>query len=357
MNRLRATTCFLAILTATVALCVAGSATNEAADAQARRAKFKEMFDRLQPVHLYGKVVDQEGQPVAGADVMLSWETATFLIGKQDFTPQTVWVKSDEKGLWTFKIDKPYRAFVTEVKKAGYALIALDNYGSAGGNLVEHKTTPNDPVVSVLRKKGSTVFLLKESSLDFQLLATQSGKVIGHDFVQRGRIRDVAKAAGADAARVCDLQVKATFNTNNATWTAVLSPGNTNGGIIVSEQLLYEAPETGYQPDYTFTPEEGEPDKAKYVYLKSRNPAIYTRLEIKYVNANKDFFRLSGKCVTNPYGDRNLEEATDLPYEVTKQLTDEVKAAFRQNKRPLKPDLARLIKEAKEKAEKEKGSP
>jgi len=58
--------------------------------------------------------------------------------------------------------------------------------------------------------------------------------------------------------------------------------------------------------------------------------------------------------VTNPYGDRNLEQATDLPYEVTKQLTDEVKAAFRQNKRPVKPDLPKLIEEVKEKAEKDK---
>lgn len=139
------------------------------------------------------------------------------------------------------KIDKPHRAFVTEVKKAGYALIALDNYGSAGGNLVEHKTTPDDPVVTVLRKKGETAFLLREGALNFQILETQYGKVIGYDFVQRGPIRNVANPTGDDAARVTDLQVKATFNTNNATWTAILSPGNTNGGMIVSDQLLYEA--------------------------------------------------------------------------------------------------------------------
>ncbi|MFH0778401.1 MAG: hypothetical protein V2A71_07190, partial [Candidatus Eisenbacteria bacterium] len=65
--------------------------------------------------------------------------------------------------------------------------------------------------------------------------------------------------------------------------------------------------------------------------------------------------RLRGKAVTNPYGDRNLEQATDLPYEVTKQLTDEAKTSFRQNKRPSKPDLPKLVKEAKEKAEKDKG--
>lgn len=210
-------------------------------------------------------------------------------------------------------------------------------------------------MVTVLRKKGETAFLLREGTLNFQILETQSGKVIGYDFVQRGPIRNVANPAGDDAARVCDFQVKATFNTNDATWAVVLSPGNTNGGIIVSEQLLYEAPDSGYQPEYAFTPEDRKPVKAKYVYLKSRDPAIFTRLEIEHINANKDFFRLSGKSVTNPYGDRNLEQATDLPYEVTKQLSDDAKAAFRQNKRPTKPDLPKLVKEAKEKAEKDKG--
>ena len=90
---------------------------------------------------------------------------------------------------------------------------------------------------------------------------------------------------------------------------------------------------------------------AKYIYLKSRNPPIFTRIEIEQVNANKSFFRFSGKSVTNPYGDRNLEEAVDVPYEVARYLADEVKSAFSQNKRPTKPNLSMLIKEAKNKAE------
>lgn len=327
--------------------------TNEAPDVQTRQAEFREIFEHLQPLHIYGKVTDQEGRPVADADVMLRWETAEFLIDEQKYSPQTEWLKSDEDGAWTFRIDKPHRVFVVEVKKAGYAHVAQHSYGSAGGNLVEHKTTPDNPVVSVLRKKGETTFLLKESTLHLQVLASESGKTIGYDLVQREPIRNVENPGG-DGATHCDLKVEATFNTKEATWTAVLSPGNTDGGIVVSEQLLYEAPETGYQPEYPFTPEDRKPVMVKYIYLKSRDPAIYTRFEIDYINANKDFFRISGKSLTNPYGDRNLEQATDLPYEVTKQLSDEAKAAFRQNKRPEKPDLPKLVKEAKEKANKDK---
>ena len=158
-------------------------------------------------------------------------------------------------------------------------------------------------------------------------------------------------------ARVADIQVRAAFSTNDTTWTAILSPGGTNGGIIVSDQLLYEAPDSGYQMEYIFTPEDRKPLKSKYFYLKTRDPAIYTCYEIEYVNANKEFFRLTGKSLTNPYGDRNLEPATDLPYEVTKRLTEETKSALCKNMRPARPDLSRLIREADERAEKGKDAP
>lgn len=91
--------------------------------------------------------------------------------------------------------------------------------------------------------------------------------------------------------------------------------------------------------------------KAKYIYLMSRKSSIYSRLELDSCNAADNFFRLNGdSAITNPYGDRNLEPSSDLPYEVTKQLTDEVKATFQQNKRPEKPDIPKRVKEAKENA-------
>lgn len=314
-------------------------------------------------VEYYGKVVDQFGDPVAAASVKVHiiqfsiTPTAPIALDLVTDSAGCFGVVPGDKVLGTIRGTS---LSVAAIRKDGYD----DCRNEWPDTYITYlKNRPNryhaekaKPVIYRIRKRGIVeAFLFQEISLKFQVPVSESDKAIGYDFVQRGRIRDVTKPAGDDAARVCDLQVKATFNTNNATWTAILSPGDTNGGIIVSDQLLYEAPDTGYQPEYTFTPEDRKPVKAKYVYLKSRDPAIYTRLEIEHINANKDFFRLSGKSVTNPYGDRNFEQATDLPYEVTKQLADDAKASFRQNKRPSKPDLPKLIKEAKEKAEKDKG--
>lgn len=342
----------------------AAETAREKTEREAAENKMTRMEEKLRQqdvaIRFFGKVQDQLGQPVEGAEVVLHVTQFSPNMEKLFGATKEVRVKTDAQGCFTVSHEKGRSLYVKEIQRDGYAFSPKENpigeyrYAGEGQPFVPDQA---NPVVFRMRKTGTTTFLLADRSLDVQFRLAESGKSIGYDFVQRSPIRNVANPASDDAARVCDLQVKATFNTNDATWAVVLSPGNTNGGILVSEQLLYEAPDTGYQPEYTFTPEDRKPVKAKYVYLKSRGPAIFTRLEIEHINANKEFFRLSGKSVTNPYGDRNLEQATDLPYEVTKQLTADAKAAFRQNKRPSKPDLPNLVKEAKEKADKDKGKP
>lgn len=326
-------------------LCCAVNDDNEAPDIQARRAWFREIYERLQPLSIYGKVVDQDGNPVEGAEVAVSWENASYLIGRPDFGRIDV-VCSDTNGLWTFTITKPNRAFVGDVRKEGYALLQRHSYGSRGGDLVEMRPTPENPVISVLRKKGEEVFLLKTASFRLGILVEESDKTVGYDFVREVGGWDVMKPVLNDEPLVCDVQLRAVFKTNDATWTAVLSPGDTNGGILVTEELFYEAPETGYEEECVITFEAGGSADPTYLYVRSRNPPIYTRLRVDFV-ATERFFRIDGEAVTNPYGERNFEMATDLPYEVYAQLYREVQDAFRQNKRPPKPDLPRLVREAK----------
>lgn len=309
-------------------------------------------------VEFYGKVVDQFGVPVAAAAVKV--HVIQFSITPT--APLSLDLVTDGSG--SFGVAPGDRESGTiRGTNLSVAAIGKEGYEECRDEWPDMYITylrdrPDryhaekaKPLIYRMRKRGTVeTFLLQEVSLRFQVTAAESAKAIGYDFVQRGPIRDVASPAGDDATRECDLQVKATFSANGGTWTAILAPGDLSGGIIVSDQLLYEAPETGYQPEYSFTPEDRKPLRARYVYLKSRDPAIYTRFEVEYVNANKEFFRLGGKSVTNPYGDRNLEQATHLPYEVMKRLTDDARTAFRQSTRPAKPDLPKLVREAKEKA-------
>jgi len=303
-------------------------------------------------IEFYGRVVDQYDRPIEGALIVLSVGQATLL----PKSPLKLRVTSDQNGEFGIggKSIKGGMLFIKSIERDGYEFhfSQSEKRGFDYRKDNPHRFLPDKthPVVFHMRKKEfPPTFLFRETGLEFQVSIAESDKTIGYDFIQRDKIRDVANPVGDDKTRVCDLQVRATFNMSNATWAVVLSPGNITGGIIVSEQLLYEAPEIGYQSEYTLTPQDQKPLKAKYIYLKSRNPAIYTRYEIEYINANKEFFRLSGKSVTNPYGNRNLEQATNLPWAVTKQLTDEVETAFRQGKRPPTPDLQKLIKDASNK--------
>lgn len=356
-----------------LSICVlcAGVALSRAGEEDVQRRKLFDDYRAMEgDVTFFGKVVDQYAASVEGAIIKVSVPTPGHWL-KPIMISREKTLTTDKDGL--FEVSrKTYGVAQLKGCYLNIQSIVREGYEAQWNEWVNDKRTsfsysatdakrfvpdPSNPIVYTMRKKGAVAFLLQEIKIGFQVEMNQSGKSVGYDLIRHHRIKDTHKPVYNGELVFPDLQLKATLNTNDATWAVVLSPGDTNGGIIVSEQLLYEAPDNGYQPEYVFTPEDRKPLKAKYVYLKSRDPAIFTRLEIEHINANKEFFRLSGKSVTNPYGDRNLEQTTDIPYEVTKQLTDAAKVAFRQNKRPAKPDLPKLVKEAKEKAGKNKGKP
>lgn len=331
--------------------------------AEARIKKMQEEWSvSAGEIVFYGKVVDQYNQPVAGVTISVN---TPIPVGYMQARPRRCQVQSDNEGRFevtkrSFGLNalKGSFLFIDSIEKNGYEYIRGTDpnlgFSYRHGYTDKHLPDSKNPIVFHIRKKEAVpIFLIEERYLELRVDAGDSGKSLGYDFIQRARIKDVQHTR-SDANLICDLQLKATFNASSVTWIVTLFTGNTNGGIITSEQLLYEAPQDGYRLEYIFTPEDHKTPTKRYIYLRSRNPAIYSRIEIQYINANKEFFRLSGKSATNPYGDRNFEQVTDLPWEVAKQLTDEVRTAFRQNKRPEKPDLPKLLKEAKEKAEKEK---
>lgn len=320
------------------------------------RQQVKQIKELEDVVEFYGKIVDQYGQPVVKAVIIVD----VIQFSYEGTLPIEIQLTSNESGLFAVEPGKNSvkgcSMFIRDIKKQGYA-IRYDQ-GKEGDRSADYmkdnpnrfKADKNNPVIFHMRKKWEyPAFLFEEPYLELEVRADEFGITRGYDFIQQERIKNLSNPEGESGILVCDLQVAATFNTNSSKWQVVLSPGGTNGGIIVSDQLLYEAPQDGYQSEYTFTPEDRQPVKSKYIYLRSRNLPIYSRLELDDFNANEEFFRLNGRSVTNPYGERNLEQATDLPYEVIKKLTDEARAALRSNTYPAKADLPELIKAAKKK--------
>lgn len=347
MNTRKSTMVFFSVMIAAAYLYGAGSATNEVPDMEVQRAKFKEIFEQMKPVTIYGKVIDITGSPIAGAEVKISWEQATVLIGHPD-SGRFDLVQSDHNGCWEVTLNKPHRAFIADVRKLGY------DYGSARNidddrNLIYKRTTKNNPVISILRKKGENTFLLRREG--YQLIRVFSPQS------QTNSMDLLAEKPDKPKSRSCeDVSVAVNYGGMLGKWTVTYSATNGTDGIVIGTNLLYEAPQEGYQKEIVLTC----PPWPKHLYLRSRTPAIYSRLDLEHStwkeSETNEGFRISYKAWINPYGERNLEYDTDLEKEwrLADRLEDEAKTAFRQNKRPTKPDLPKLIKEAKEKAEKDK---
>jgi hypothetical protein len=321
---------------------------NHVSDYDSKLAKYKDAFERLQPVRVYGRVVDLKGSPIGDAEVEVAWEQATFWIGKPKSGGRDL-VKSDTNGCWEFVISKPDRAYVRDVKKQGYEYTTLYNKESSVRDLIYQPTTQDDPMKIVLRKIGETIFLIhRDGSRPIQAVYPHS---------QTNNLDLLAETPDKwKNGSYADIQVAIDYNRTRGSWTVTFSATNGTDGLLISTNLLYEAPLDGYQKEVCLYGHPWPP----YLFLRSRSPAIYSRIDLEYFpwkgSDTNQVFRIRYKAWINPYGERNLEYESNLEgqWQLRKQLESEAKADLLKNKRPVKPDLPKLIKEAKEKADKGK---
>ena len=337
-----------------VCVCQAGAAQEADSAMQTTRARFKEMYDRIQPAHIYGKVVDLDGQPVEGADVKVGWERATLLIGEADHGTET-WVKSDVNGRWQFVIEKPHRAYVEEARKMCYEYSTRFNQDSMSRNLVEQPTALNAPVVTVIRKKGEETFLIVIPAVNRE---NELISVVSPNSQTNGLDVFMERARRAVAGKYTDLTVLADFEPSNGWWRVTYSATNGTDGVLVGSDFLYEAPKEGYTKVVVLA----GPPWPKYLYLRSRTPVIYTRLDLDHDvwegSVTNRVLQINYKAWINPYGERNLEYDRSLQsnWRVEEELTIEAKAALEKKSLPPKPDIPQRIKAMNEKMEKEKAS-
>lgn len=356
----------LAII-ASPTLCVQLACQSKGKD---ENASLKALVKRMDAkIDFYGRVLDEQDHPVEGVDVE---------IGIHSFTPiptfgfegiSTIKIKTNKEGNFII-INKIGKALdVEKITKKGYdtsaSLLKVETAFYFDHELhTPFVPDPKNPLIYRMRKKGEGAFLFKGDGGGFRFNAGESGSQHGKDFIAEMYVKekDFANPTFNGNPLVVDLKAKGTLNPKTGVWTMTLAVGDPTGGIIVSDRLLYEAPAEGYQPNYILSPEsfqkefkscvnarglddEGYKVKGVYLYVRSRNPPLYTRIRINSFSFNKNEIILGGDgFVTNPYGDRNLEEATDLPNGVITQLENEVRRAFEHGQRPQKPDLQKLVR-------------
>lgn len=245
------------------------------------------------PMDFYGLVLDQYGVPVAGAQVVFSWNPRHG-DGKSSTTT------SDANGRFEF-LGRKGKSLGVRVSKDGYYHVKSTDGSRQGfdffvpGGTPEHLSDPNDPAIFHLKKKGEGVDLIIS---EFRNKLPQSGET--KIDLLTGRLSPNGQL---------ELYVERQSEERHFPWTAkAVIKG---GGFVKAEgQFMHEAPEDGYVEELEWVFPLNEKGRQRNVafkedyYVTFGSPKKYGRIMI-YLKA--DSWHLLLESWINPDGGRNLE--------------------------------------------------
>lgn len=326
-------------------------------------------------IKFVGRVVDQFGQPVPNAKITIHFGQFVPIGMYGRITEDTY--TTDRNGYFSIRWRVGDHLLVTKIEKKGYEYSSVVNTDVTSWNCIQPQSperTWEAPALFRLRKRGETAHLMHgEYRIGFDV--EESGIECGFDLIREAVIS--SKALKSPTYRgeplCCDFLYKGIWNDAEKTWSMVFSAGTPGGGVMLSDQILYTAPETGYQPSVTLAP-TGEPPLwarskqeqrdhpgLRYLYVRSRAPYVYARIDLggrigfdvndrpfvrrTEARLDKCFLSTHGAYVINPYGDRALDDEPELPTDTRLKLDEGVRKAYRfnVNGRPPRPDIPRLI--------------
>jgi hypothetical protein len=249
----------------------------------------------------YGKVVDQYGQPVAGADVTLGINLAIGRGASQK-------TQTDAAGLFQFTGIKGQSLNITPEKKG----FQIEGHGLGQKGINGPETSPDNRTIYTMWKlKGPEPMMHKEvNSRKIQ----PDGRVFTLDFV-KNEITEGTNTAGdilVQIQRPPQVKPKEQYD-----WSFVMTA--IDGGFIevTNDAYLNEAPESGYQQKYQMnryatnvvnfsTYPLYRTDRT--FFLKSRGGQVYSHFQIKDLDPDyRGMAALRIESFINPSGSRNLE--------------------------------------------------
>ena len=331
----------------------------------------KHAQSNMTKIIFYGKVVDQYGHPVSDAVIYLRTRVPRIVPMPDSKTE----VKSDLNGLFEYKGSKGGSLYFDKIIKKGYVAqwpFPAFNYSKDRNPF--HTPDPKKPIIFHMRKKGANpTFLITEQYYNIEIEPDSSNLYsfldLEADWENAGDNRDYKKDF---LPKHYDIKVTSVFDKEKFDWIVTFTASGDNGGFILSDEFLSEAPEKGYKKEFKFIQHvltEKEEDilsetedrkveekymklrefilKNKYLYIKSREPAIYTRMKLKDASIDVEWVNVSTSIATNPFGERNLEFNDELPYDITEKCEESVTEAFLKGKLPKKPNIKKMMTEFK----------
>jgi hypothetical protein len=264
------------------------------------QSRIDRQFDWKQPIDFYGKVIDEKGQPVAGALAGLSWNDLS-----KEGTSETK-ILSDTNGLFALE-ERQGKVLSVSVSKEGYYRPPIGWMKSFEyANPFEphfHRPDPSNLVTFHLRKKGQATNLVTSQFgvyPSFSPPVPADGTPVLVDLLNR-------KCGANGHLEVSQVKPPYLQWKDATSWSFRMAIPD--GGFVEHrDEFPFEAPKTGYQPAVQFEFQKGEINWVhrveKRFYIRFGNPPLYGRLDVE-TRISSTNARLT--YVINPSGSRNLE--------------------------------------------------
>lgn len=250
------------------------------------------------PINFYGKVIDENSNPVTGVSINFRWTDMTAV--NQERTSST---ESDSDGLFSLR-DRHGASMTLWFSKQGY-------YSSHHGQMSFNyafgpdilSPDPQNPVIFQVRKKGQGAELITSGDgMRSELLALVpiNGDPVSVDLLQK-------KVGAAGDLELSQIKPDRGHLQQATNWSFHMSiPAG--GFIEEADAFPFTAPETGYQTTVDLNFVKGEPDWVtqitKTYYIAFGQPRKYGWLR---VNANIAQQTVFLQYAINPTGSQNLE--------------------------------------------------
>jgi len=266
----------------------------------------------VHPVQIgyYGKLVDQNSQPVAEATVHgLVYDSLDYKAG----AVEKIIVQTGSDG--SFQISATGMRFdILTVKKQGYEFSSdrrQDLTFVFAGLPAEELFVPDPakPVVFRIRKKNPPAFLIRSKGL----LRFKPGQDKPYVLTApMGRFRDFNESVRAGRQLPAGLKVTASLSNDGLQYNLTFDSPDDGSGVITSDEILHECPAHSYANQTVMNVKI--PDKAeeteKYAYVRAKGSDgiewIYSRIDLHIIVGKAELI-INTASWTNPDGSRNLE--------------------------------------------------
>jgi hypothetical protein len=262
-----------------------------------QQSRLDRQFDWKRPINFYGRVIDENETPVAGAKARFVWNDLSI---EGTSTAQTI---SDADGLFSLLDRKGKGLTVTVTKDGYYTFHDSDRPSFEYANPYDALFVPdsNNPVVFHLRKKGTGEPLLTFSK---NFAIPRDGTPVGIELSEGKKV----SLERADLVVRCWTQDREKDSSNRYDWKLEIQVPK--GGLLEStNEFPFLAPVDGYKErDEIEMPKtlEGAWKRTferKY-FVKTRKGS-YGRIQFRMI-AHGDHFCIIDSAL-NPPGSRNLE--------------------------------------------------